>query len=846
MEDSGVIYRKVLKKSLAFLFIPHFLLVLIYGLEKPIVIKANKIHTAANGTITNGMILVREGKIVRVGKNIEVPDNAILFQTNVVIPGLVDIHSHAGVYTLPMVSANMDGNEMTNPVTPEVRALDSFNFGDPALQKGLSGGVTTIVARPGSANVIGGTSVAVKLKNAPPEEMILKEPCDLKMTIEYNPVIFYGRKNRAPTTLQMVYFLARKAFIEAQDYMNEWKAYEADKKVGKDASPPKRDLGKDAIVMALKREIPIHVHVISPSEIMSAIRFADEFNLRLSLAHVPGAYLIVDELAQRKDVHFNVGCTSLYTFFQDNLKFKNVAAILANAGLSVSIQADTVGDWQHNLLYLASMSVRYGMNEEDALKALTIHGAEAVNLDDRIGSIEEGKDADLVLLNGEPFEMTTSIENVFIDGKVEYQKHGVDTGAFQTSIPDISRQLVLPENFKSPQRFVIRGGTIFTMTGLPLKDGAIMIKDGKIERIGSNIDIPHGCPVVEADDFVVMPGLVNPRSYMSIALNWRKVSSTDEISKPVVPEMEVKHAIDPQSPDFYFARQLGVTTAMVTPGNRNVIGGQGVIIKTAGSVVDQMILRDQSIMVFGMGDLAKRTNSMPTTRMGIAYLLRKALTKAREYMDQKGLKNGKENEMRSPRNFSTEALIPVLQRKKAVLIHCHRSDDIRAAIRLADEFNLKMILTGGTEAYKVADEIKRRGIPVILERIYRRRTRFDDGDFEPSNPALLAKAGIRFAFKPEEGGRWIAPAVAWGGGDMMELAALAVKHGLDEERALRAITIDAAKIIEMDQRVGSLEPGKDANILILKGHPLRVRSLPVAVFIEGKLVYLKEAGEHTQ
>lgn len=838
--------RKSMKKLFVFLFIPHFFLVLTYGFEKPIVIKAKKIHTVTDGIIEDGTILVQEGKIVHVGKNIEVPDNAILFQTKVVIPGLVDIHSHAGVYTLPMIAANMDGNEMTDPVTPEVRALDSFNFADPALQKGLAGGVTTIVARPGSANVIGGTSVAVKLKNAPPEEMILKEPCDLKMTIEYNPVLFYGRKNRAPTTLQAVYFLARKAFIEAQDYMKEWEKYEAEKKEGKDAIPPHRDLGKEAIVLALKREIPVHVHVISPSEIMSAIRFADEFNLRLSLAHVPGAYLIVDELAQRKDVHFNVGCTPLYTFFQDNLKFKNVAAILANAGLSVSIQADTVGDWQHNLLYLASMSVRYGMKEGDALKALTIRGAEAVNLDHRIGSIEEGKDADLVFLNGEPFEMTTSIEKVFVDGKVEYQKQCPDAGVFQTSIPDTEKQLVLPENFNNPKRFVIRGGTIFTMAGPPLKDGTIMIKNGKIERIGSNRDIPPGCPIVDADDFVVMPGLVNPRSYMSIALNWRKVMSTDEISKPVVPEMEVKHALDPQNPDFNFARQLGVTTAMVTPGNRNVIGGQGVIIKTAGSVVDQMILKDQSVMVFGMGDLAKRTNSMPATRMGIVYLLREALTKAKEYMHQKDLENGQEKEISPPENYSTEALIPVLQRKKAVLIHCHRSDDIRAAIRIADEFNLRMILSGGTEAYKVADEIKIRDIPVILERVYRRRTRFDDGDFEPSNPALLAKAGIRFAFKPEEGGRWVAPAIAWGGGDMMELAALAVKHGLDEERALRAITIDAANIIEMDKRVGSLEPGKDANILILKGHPLRVRSLPVAVFIEGKLVYLNEPGEHTQ
>lgn len=839
-------YKKSMKYLLVFLFMPHLFLALIYGSEKPKVIIAKKIHTVSKGTITDGMILIKEGRIVHVGKKIKVPNDAIVLKAHTVIPGLVDIHSHAGVYTLPMITENMDGNEMTNPVTPELRALDSFNFADPALREGLSGGITTIVSRPGSANVIGGTSIAVKLKKASPEEMILKEPCDLKMTIEYNPTIFYGMKNRAPTTLQMVYFLARKAFIEAQDYMKKWEEYEADKKSGKETAPPKRDLGKDAIVLALKREIPIHVHVISPSEIMSAIRFAEEFNLRLCLAHVPGAYMIVDELAKRKDIHFNVGCTPLYTFFGDNLKFKNVAAILANAGLPVSIQADTVGDWQHNLLYLTSMSVRYGMKEEDALKALTIRGAEAVGLDDRIGSIEESKDADLVFMSGEPFEMTTSIKKVLIDGEVEYQRQNEDSTEFRTSIPDTEKQFVLPESFDNPQKFAIRGGTVFSMSGSPLKDGIVLIKDGKIEKIGSKISIPQSYKVVEAGDFVVMPGLVNPRSYMSIALNWRRVMSTDELSKPVVPEMEVKHAIDPQSPDFTYARQLGVTTAMVTPGNKNVIGGQGVVIKTAGSVVDRMILKDQSIMVFGMSGLAKRANTMPTTRMGTAHLLRESLTKAREYMDRRSQSNNQKNQLQPPGNFAHEALIPILQRKKAVLIHCHRSEDIRAAIRLADEFNLKMILAGGTEAYKVVDQLKVRKIPVILERVQRRRTYFDDGDFEPSNAALLAKSGILIAFKPKEGGRWVAPEVAWGGGDMLELAALAVKHGLAEETALRAITIDAAKIIEMDHRVGSLEPGKDANIVILKGHPLRVRSLPVAVFIDGNLVYLKEEGEHTQ
>lgn len=808
------------------------------GADEVYVIKADTIYTAADSIIKNGMLLVKNGKIFRLGKNVPVPQGAKELNAASVIPGLIDIHSHAGVFTLPLTPENMDGNENTNPVTPELRALDSFNFGDPHIRDGLKGGVTTIVSRPGSANVIGGTGMALKLKDARPEDMILKEICDLKMTIEYNPVEFYGRKNQAPSSLMTVYFLARKAFVEAQAYMQDWETYKQGKEAGEQKLPPQRDLGKDALVMALKREIPIHVHVITASEIMSAIRLADEFNLRLCLAHAPGAYLIVDELAARKDIHFNIGPTPLATYYQNRLKFKNSAAILANAGLSVSFQTDTVGEWQHNLLYLASMCVRYGMEEDDALKAVTLRGAEAIGLDHRIGSIKVGKDADLVLLNGEPFEMTTLVETVFVDGKIEFQTERRESKNFSASLPDKPDHLLLPSGLLQAGKFAIKGGTIFTMAGSVIQNGVILISEGKIEKIGADIVIPPDRPIINTHGFVLMPGLVNPRSYVGIGPNWRRVSSTDETSRSVFPEMEVFHAIDPQSPDFNFARQLGVTTAMVTPGNRNVIGGRGAIIKTSGDTVDDLLVKNHTVMVFGLGDAAKRQNQMPKTRMGIIHLLREKLTKVREYIEQKSLA--------SKYDDSLEALMPVVGGDMPVMVHCEKKSDILSALRIADEFDLKLILTGATDAYKVTDELKKRNIPVILESVYRRKTYPDDKDFNPASPSILKRAGIQVSFRPEEGGNWNRPAVVWGGGDMLDLAALAVKYGMNEDEALAAITIEAARIINMDKRVGSLEPGKDADILILNGHPLRVRSLPQAVFIKGKLVYRKEKGEHTQ
>jgi len=807
------------------------------------VIKADIIFTATDGIIEDGMILVEDGKIARVGKDFPVPKGTKFISAPVVIPGLIDIHSHLGVYSIPLVEENSDGNEMTNPITPQVRALDSFNFDDPAIKAGLAGGVTTIVSRPGSGNVIGGVSVAVKLKDAPPDEMVLKEVVDLKMAIEGNPVGIYGRKNQMPATLMAVYHLAEKAFLDAQDYMKTWEKYEKDKKDGKEVTPPKRDLGKDMLVKVLKREIPVHIHCATASEIVSCIRLADQFNFKLSLGHCYWAHLIVDDLADRKDVHFNTGPPMFFTYYNDMLRFKNNPAILANAGLKVSLQTDALGGGQQNLLHLAALCYRYGMKEEEALKAITIREAEAIDLDQRIGSIEKGKDADLVLLDGHPFEIATSIQKVIIDGKIEYENEskGYRIGS-SDEMPVAEEGLVPPENLKKLSAYAIKGGTILHMAGSPIKDGVILIKDGKIAGVGKNVSIPDDYPVVDASNFVVMPGLISARSYVGISSNWRMQSSIDEISKPVVPQMEVKHAIEPQAPHFAFCQELGITSALVTPGNRNPIGGQGVVVKTAGSIIEHMIARDKAVMVMGLGASAKRENQMPMTRMGVAALLRETFTKAEEYKKKMARYRREKKGPEPKKDLAMEALLPVLKGEMPIMIHCERRDDIMTALRIADEFRLKVILDGATDAYKVVDEIKKRSIPVILEDLFRGAGSIEDKGFNPKNPAILAEEGIKIAFRSREGS-WYSPGVAWSGGDLLEIATFAVKHGMPEETALRAVTIDAAEIIGLADRIGSLEPGKDADILILRGHPFKIRSIPEAVFINGKLAYKRQEGE---
>lgn len=838
------------KKNYFWVFIVFILFNLIVSgplvcADDTLLIKADKLYTMKNGVIASGMVLIKNGKIERVGKNISVSEEAAVMKGKTVLPGFIDIHSHLGVYSLPRVEENEDGNEATDPLTPQVRALDSFNFDDPAIDVGLAGGVTTIVSRPGSANVIGGTSVAVKLKKAPPQEMVLKEICDLKMAIEGNPVGVYGAKKRIPSSLMAVYYLARKAFLDAQEYKEEWETYEQKKKQGEDGVPPQKDLGKEVLVKALEREIPVHIHCATASEVMSCIRLAEEFDLRLSLGHCYWAYLIVDELKKHRDVHFNVGPPMFFNYFENPLTFKNNPLILSKAGLKVSLQTDALGGTQRNLRHLASLCFRYGMKEEDALKTITLTAAEAVGLEERLGSIEKGKDADLVFLDGEPLEFTTSVEKVLIDGEVQYlNPQAENNNKFNTPIPTAQKELELPSDFKEPQKFAVKGGGIFTMNGSTLKKGVVLVKEGKIEKVGPDISIPSSYQVIDAQDFVIMPGLVSPRSFVGISSNWRNQSSINEPSQPIVPQLRVKHALEPQAPHFTFCRELGITTAMVTPGNMNVMGGQGCVVKTQGSVVDRMIIKDKAVMMFGLGVSAKRKNEMPSTRMGISALMRENLIKAQEYQAKKDRfeKKGKMEEF--SRDLAMEALLPVLEAETPVMVHCERKDDILTALRIADEFDLNIILDGATDAYKLIEEIKERNIPVILEDLFRGAGSVEDKGFNPHNPALLAEAGIPVSFRVREGS-WYTPGAGWSGGDLLETAAFAVKNGMSEKDALKAVTITPAQIAGVEERVGSLEEGKDADILILRGHPFKVRSIPEAVFVEGKLIYKREEGERS-
>jgi len=336
----------------------------------------------------------------------------------VVTPGLIDAHSHLAVFGEPSVWANQDGNETSDPVTPHIRGIDSLNPQDPAIPDVVSAGVTTVYTGPGSANIIGGTGFAMKLRGRTAEEMVIPGTEAMKMALGENPKRVYGEgQRRAPKTRMGNAAVLREALVKAQNYIEKMERAKAKADKGENANPPDRDLKMEALAKVLKREWKARMHAHRADDIMTAIRIAEEFNLDYVIEHCTEGYKIADILAEKK-VRATIG-PLLMSRSKMEIIDTSLAnpGILAKAGVKVAIQCDTSANTKWLGLH-AGLAVREGMCPVEALKAITINAAEIIGIADRVGSIEPGKDADIVIWSEHPFNTMAIAEKVYIDGKL--------------------------------------------------------------------------------------------------------------------------------------------------------------------------------------------------------------------------------------------------------------------------------------------------------------------------------------------------------------------------------------------------------------------------------------------
>ena len=382
-----------------------------------------KVYPIASGVIENGVVLIEDGKIKAVGKDIEIPAGAEIIDAEgkTVTPGLIDAHSHLAVFGEPSVWANADGNETSDPVTAQVRGIDSLNPQDPAIPDVVAGGVTCVYTGPGSANIIGGTGFAMKLRGRTAEEMVIPGTEGMKMAFGENPKRVYGdMQKKYPKTRMANAAVLREAFVKAKNYMD--KCDLAAK--GEQASPPDRDLKMEALVKVLKREMKARIHAHRADDIMTAIRVLEEFDVDYVIEHCTEGYMIADVLAAKK-VRATVGPLLMSRGKMEiiNTTLAN-PGILAKAGVKVAIQCDTCSNTKWLGLH-AGLAVREGMCPEEGLKSITINAAEILGLDDRLGSLEPGKAADVVIWSGHPFCTMTVAEKVFIEGKMVHERKDI-------------------------------------------------------------------------------------------------------------------------------------------------------------------------------------------------------------------------------------------------------------------------------------------------------------------------------------------------------------------------------------------------------------------------------------
>lgn len=379
-----------------------------------LLIQNGRIKTMA-GQEFIGSIWIEEGKIKALGEKLEVPSEVqrIEAQGKWVLPGFIDAHTHVGIGEEIYQTEGDDLNEMTDPLTPEIRAIDGINPEDEGFRDARLGGITTVFSTPGSANVIGGTGVVLKTVGNIVDRMIIREPAGLKVAFGENPKSVYSEQKKMPMTRMGTAGLLRQALVDAQTYLEKCEEGKKDSE-----KKPERDLGYENIVRVLKREIPLRAHAHRSDDIMTAIRIAQEFDVELVIEHCTEGHKIAEELAEY-GYPVTVG-PSLVNRAKVELKDKSfkTPGVLARAGVKVAIITDHSCTPIERLPLCAALAVKDGMDPEDALKAITINPAEILGVDERVGSLEVGKDADIVIWSDHPFTMQAQPEIVIINGQI--------------------------------------------------------------------------------------------------------------------------------------------------------------------------------------------------------------------------------------------------------------------------------------------------------------------------------------------------------------------------------------------------------------------------------------------
>ncbi|HXT29847.1 MAG TPA: amidohydrolase family protein, partial [Vicinamibacterales bacterium] len=677
---------------------------------------------------------------------------------------------------------------------------------------------------------------------------------------------------RYPVTRMGVEFVIRDAFTRAKAYQKAWQDYEKKKGSNADALPPKRDLQLEPLVEILEGKRLVHAHSYRADEILMLIRLADEMGFKIAtFQHVLEGYKVAKEIAAH-----GAGASTFSDWWAYKVEAADAipynAAIMVRKGVLTSVNSDSA-ELARRLNTEAAKSMRWGgLSEDEALALVTINPAKQLRIDNRVGSLEVGKDADVVVWNHHPLSTYAIADRVYIDGTVYYDRLAED--ARLTALKKEKSDLAAAEAGRSravtgtgerdqPQQdsettggsaaaprarptgtsgqtpasgpvWAITNATIHPITTPTIERGTIVIRGSKIEAIGAGIAVPSGAKTVDAAGADVYPGFINARTVMG--LNEPGPRGFEDVNEMLDynPQLRTRVAYHTESDTIPVTRANGITTVAVVPGG-GIFGGEVAIMNLDGWTWEEATLKPSAGIEFnfpsiggggrggggrGGGGAATYEQAKKQRDDRLAEISR-MFAAARAY--------GKGGADR-PKDLVLEALVPVVEGRLPLFTNVSGDANIREAVAFAEREKVKLIVAGATDAQLVAPLLKEKNIPVVIGTVLTTPQREDAFHAAPYQTAgELAKAGVKIAFATSD---------AAYARNLPFHAAMSVAWGLDREEALKGLTINAAEILGIADRVGSLEAGKDANLFISNGDPLEAKTQVTRVVIEGRDVGL--------
>jgi len=833
-------------------------------------IRNARIVTGSGRAIDRGTIVLDHGLITAVGADAQIPGGAWVIDGEglTVYPGLIDAMSPVALPASmratvqgrtsgggqPGQTGQQQGEYSWGPEDRPatfswLQAADELNPEDEAIAKWRSAGFTSIGATP-ERGIFPGQAAFVNLAGVRARDMVVATPVALRVNFEAG-----GGFPGYPSSLFGGIAYVRQAFLDAAHYDQAWTIYT---RQPAGLARPEYDRALEPLSEVLRSRVYVMLPGNWAYELQRAIRIGQEMGINTLVYGAQQGYEIAQELAERRvPVLLNVNWPEPPRDADPDadvplrtLRFRARApttpAAFASAGVRFAFYSG--GAEPEMVMVNVRKAIALGLSPDAALRALTMTPAEIFGVADRVGSIDVGKIANLIVTKGDLFDEGTTIRLVFVDGrKFEPEAEPATTASrgAERHRGDAEQETdlaaeVLPPVAMVPDRgpltnsrvTVVQNATILTVTQGTIEHGSILIRDGKIAAVGTDIAVPHGAEVIDATGKYVMPGIIDEHSHIAS-------DATNEGSIAVSSMVDIKDVLNPGDIAIYRAAAGGVTTVSILHGSANPIGGQKAVIKLRwGADADDLLFEGAPEGIkMALGENVKRDrepNRYPATRMGVMDVIRQALLDAEAYRAEWDAyealsERARRNVIPPRRDLELEPLAKVLDGRMLVHVHTYRADETLQIMRLMEEFGVRIAsLIHVLEGYKVADEIAEHGAGGSTFSDWW-AYKMEAYDAIPYNAALMTERGVVVCINSDSDeemrhlNQEAAKTMRWG--------------GLSETEALKLVTLNPAIMLGIDDRVGSIEVGKDADLAIFTNHPLSVYSVVDKTIIDGQVYF---------